>query len=744
MADFYMRTAASLDKLLSNQQSVKAAAAPHPDSKRVLALLVNTLAYRNPLSHVLQIVNVAHLERKTFPQQQSTTSMGGSANGGKHVKARPMQKRNESGRGHDKAQPHAGPPAHAGNAKSSRSAQPSGPAPGPTSASLLLVLSHDLLFSARGIQAAKSWPPKVALERHRARLHSELVKLQLRAGKSRIQDLRAGAMTDSADGRSFDEIIRTIPRWVRVNELKTTVDDVKAWLAERGWKEVGHDGHRTELKAGNEFAVSKYVPSLLAFPPKSTSTLLASELYKEGWIVLQDLASCMPAQILNPLEWEACGAATKASPSALGHASASRGKRKRQEELAAIDATSAPGNKTSHLSALMQGCGHLTAFERSAPRYMTLTKLLARSGALASHDKGDAKLKALGNVTTVNQDFLQTDPQDPAWRNVRYMLVDPSCSGSGIVNRLDYLKADEDEDENEDENDAEEADRVAEETEGDVARGATETGDKRKRSADEVSPLTTITSEERDAAKSEAQQERKSKKQLRLEKLGEFQLLMIRHAMRCRCCGNVLLSCLIHASRILSTPADPSLNRSTLVRSLFPLCPRRAVPSLQRLVYSTCSIHAEENEHVVLRALDCAEAAEHGWRLAPRRQVLPGWPVRGDADECPGRPEVADSVVRCVPGGTKFEESKYANTESCNGFFVACFVRGRLAELVDQGAKAEVGDPHKTQEEEEQAEEGEEERRKRRKTELNRKKAEQKKRREKQKKLEARADASSC
>ena len=58
-----------------------------------------------------------------------------------------------------------------------------------------------------------------------------------------------------------------------------------------------------------------------------------------------------------------------------------------------------------------------------------------------------------------------------------------------------------------------------------------------------------------------------------------------------------------------------------------------AVPSVQRIVYSTCSVHAIENEHVVRQALKTEEATSVGFRLARRNQVLPGWHRRGLPNE---------------------------------------------------------------------------------------------------------------
>ena len=49
--------------------------------------------------------------------------------------------------------------------------------------------------------------------------------------------------------------------------------------------------------------------------------------------------------------------------------------------------------------------------------------------------------------------------------------------------------------------------------------------------------------------------------------------------------------------------------------------------SARRIIYSTCSVHEEENEQVVERGLRKPEFAE--WSVAPRAGVLPTWPHRG-------------------------------------------------------------------------------------------------------------------
>ena len=79
-----------------------------------------------------------------------------------------------------------------------------------------------------------------------------------------------------------------------------------------------------------------------------------------------------------------------------------------------------------------------------------------------------------------------------------------------------------------------------------------------------------------------------------------------------------------------------------------------ALPGLQRLVYSTCSLHAQENERVVQAVLPDARAL--GFRLAA---PLPAWP-------CRGLPlvEGAECLIRTRP-----------QEHLTDGFFVALFVK---------------------------------------------------------------------
>src|SRR5271154_7024552 len=111
-----------------------------------------------------------------------------------------------------------------------------------------------------------------------------------------------------------------MPRWVRVNTLKMTFDDFAKRL--QSMSLVSVDGVQALKDNPNGYLVDKNVKNLLALHPTYPVMTKFSTEYTSGTIILQDKASCIPADLLD----------VKLGSSVL-------------------DACAAPGNKTTQLSA---------------------------------------------------------------------------------------------------------------------------------------------------------------------------------------------------------------------------------------------------------------------------------------------------------------------------------------------------------------------------------------------------------
>lgn len=181
------------------------------------------------------------------------------------------------------------------------------------------------------------------------------------------------------------------PKYMRINRLIDADElpsDFEAVMSEKEF-----------AKKPRSFMFDKHVKDLLILSPKLNITELPG--YKNGALVSQDKASCLPAFILSP---------PKGSH--------------------VIDCCAAPGNKTTQLAAQVGHEGKVFAIERDAERFEVLKKMVAKAGA--------SKI-----VECHNRDFLALDPNLPKYSNVEYALVDPSCSGSGMPHSLErYIEGD--------------------------------------------------------------------------------------------------------------------------------------------------------------------------------------------------------------------------------------------------------------------------------------------------------------
>ncbi|KAL3779485.1 hypothetical protein HJC23_000044 [Cyclotella cryptica] len=354
------------------------------------------------------------------------------------------------------------------------------------------------------------------------------------------------------------------PRYARVNVMRTSIEAMaemlKASFVENSTRE-SNCGDSMNLK--RSIFMDPHVPDLLVMHPSASSFLHQDhDAVKSGKIVLQDKSSCFSALAL------------------------ARGNPNISLNCDFIDACAAPGNKTTHLAALVAASladvsrttkkgknltqsSTIFAFERSSSRFKTLKSRIDAIVPSSSLNKSSTKVV----VQPLLSDFLKSDSKDPQFANVRGILLDPSCSGSGIVNSLD---------------------RWLEDAETDGNKDDPTTGTK----AD------------------------------RIKSLSNFQLVALTHAM--------------------------------------------SFPSVDRIVYSTCSVNNEENELVVGKALSEVNKTINGsvgdeWILvAPA--CLDHWPRRGNPEIGGLSKTQAQCLIRC--DGLDGDET--------NGFFVSYFERKRV------------------------------------------------------------------
>lgn len=191
-----------------------------------------------------------------------------------------------------------------------------------------------------------------------------------------------------------------LPKYARVNLLLTTTSEVIKLLQKEKIGQVQYDRasisfeeflDRVRRIRKNAFLIDYHFPEILVF--NSKQSLYDTSVYKNGFVVISDKASSFPVKMLSP------------PPGCV-----------------ALDACAAPGMKTSYMASLMNNKGTILASDWKPDRIKVLEKMLASTGVVCCH------------VTCVN--FLDIDPFQEPYKSVEYALVDPSCSGSGMVARL--------------------------------------------------------------------------------------------------------------------------------------------------------------------------------------------------------------------------------------------------------------------------------------------------------------------
>ncbi|KAK6813345.1 hypothetical protein RU639_011089 [Aspergillus parasiticus] len=268
---------------------------------------------------------------------------------------------------------------------------------------LALLLVHDHLLAKGGIAAPSSHPIRQAIERHKTRLKGEFIKARVRRGCASIEQLKDAVQKEKQPLGSA----AFYPRWIRINNVRTTAEkQFESTFA--SYKRVNALSELAAKDDTKRIYIDPNIPDLIAVAPGVDFT--ATPAYKNGEIILQDKASCFPAYLL------------------FGEGSVWSG-----GDL--VDGCAAPGNKTTHLASLLcknekrkKPRQRIISMDASQVRAKTLQKMVSAAGA--------------DHFTTVlpGQDFLALDPEDERFEKVSALLLDPSCSGSGIIGRDDVPK----------------------------------------------------------------------------------------------------------------------------------------------------------------------------------------------------------------------------------------------------------------------------------------------------------------
>ncbi|KAI4138278.1 MAG: hypothetical protein LQ340_008061, partial [Diploschistes diacapsis] len=433
------------------------------------------------------------------------------------------------------------------------------------------------------------------------------------------------------------------PRWLRISTVRSSL----AVQLATTFREYARAASLAEVLAARSDAliyhVDEHVPDLLALPPGASVGKMGA--YQRGEVVVQDKASCFPAYLLGPRLEDGDGGGGGGGGGDV------------------LDACAAPGNKTTHLAALLEAqlrvngtdSGSKTpatasngstmstckepkvfAVERDPNRAQTLKKMVAKAGC--AH-----RVQVYAGV-----DFLTLNPAEKPWRGVTAILLDPSCSGSGIVGR----------DDGEDIENGEKGGaigagvmwRLPRSTQSEPLRAdirGKKRGKKRKRNPDDenTAPIGGV-----GAVKANVNDLEEGNEDKAATSNSKSELLPIQQATP----ENKVLTPL-PSPLAENSGNNKNNNKAALQRRLASLSSLQtkmllhafSFPSARRITYSTCSIYDAENEHVIVAALGSVVARRRGWRILRREEQAPGlraWDVRGRAEAC-------GSIGRGVCGG---------------------------------------------------------------------------------------------
>uniref|UniRef100_V5HRQ7 Putative proliferation-associated nucleolar protein nol1 n=2 Tax=Ixodes ricinus TaxID=34613 RepID=V5HRQ7_IXORI len=250
---------------------------------------------------------------------------------------------------------------------------------------LALVLLYELLFSNKKTLPAGNFRINQVLASREA-IEKALRKVDKARGKEAAVD---------------DQAVVHPPRYARINTVLTNTKDVIEQLESLGF-------HRKSYKKSRGF--QEFVERVACLEPHE----FMKDLHRKDWLVFSKDAKLSHSQLVADLHLLLQDKASGMAVVALAPTPGS----------VVIDACAAPGMKTTYIAALMENNGKILAMDHDQERTLSLRDLVQRAG-----------VSDICKVRTA--DFLTVDPEQSPYCDAEFILVDPSCTGSGMTNRLE-------------------------------------------------------------------------------------------------------------------------------------------------------------------------------------------------------------------------------------------------------------------------------------------------------------------
>jgi len=288
------------------------------------------------------------------------------------------------------------------------------------------------LRAALADEENKGPPPPTAADSAVSSLPSKRRNASQQSASKRTRGENGAVVSERRPGDAADSggAVVLPPRYVRVNGL----------VGGKSGQEIRSliQAQMRKAKIDGDVETDPYIPSLLVLPSTAGALLAQNKLVHEGNVILQDRSSCLAALAADIRPGDTV-----------------------------LDACAAPGSKTLHCLDFMKGSGHLVACERAPRRAVTLLQRLRDHGGFdgpleslsaAYGDSADKRsaLSDLSDARAAERQLKERDGKPMFFRHTNYaslsvevrvadflslrsadvspdvILVDPSCSGSGL------------------------------------------------------------------------------------------------------------------------------------------------------------------------------------------------------------------------------------------------------------------------------------------------------------------------